>query len=514
MSVAEGETPPIPEFLKRLSEKKADAELKSERQQIRQRWIVAAASVVGVAVVAVYALAGDWTADRTTVAPSGAALRRASLLSTRMSSDASSVEAKRGAETLPSPAVSPVAPASPPVTVADADPHPTPTPAPPAPSPVVASPTPNPHGLDATEIRFGMVSPFTGANRESGLQLKIGVETAFAEVNEAGGVNGRKLRLMTVDDGYEPARTLPAVRDLYEKKDVLGFVCNFGSATSAAALPYILQNRALYFGALSGASLLRQDPPDRYVFNFRPSYGEETAAAVRYVTRVRGVLPKEIVVFAQEDAFGDAGYEGVAKTLRALNADAKPYRIGYKRNTIEVSDAVKWLTANRSRVKAVVMVATYRAAAKFIEKTREAMPDLIYTNVSAVGATSLAEELKLLGPKFADGVIVTQITPAVAGSASSVLKYKDALKKYAPGQEPDYTSFEAYIDANVLIEAIRRAGRDLDIEKVVGALEGMRDLDLGLGTPLRYDVNDHQASHKVWGTRLTSEGSYQPVDLE
>ena len=371
------------------------------------------------------------------------------------------------------------------------------------------------HGADVGEIRFGMVSPFTGANREAGQQLKIGVETAFAVVNDAGGVNGRKLRLIAADDGYEPTRTLAAVRDLYEKKDVIGFLCDFGTATASVALPYALDNRALFFGALSGASLLRRDPPDRYVFNYRPSYGEETAAAVRYLTRVRRIAPREIAVFAQDDAFGDAGYEGVAKTLRGLSNDAvKAPRLGYKRNTIDVNDAAKWLTSTRNRIKAVVMVATYRAAAKFIEKTRDALPEMIYTNVSAVGATALAEELKLLGPLYADGVVVTQVTPSVASSASSVLKYKSALGKYFPGQEPDYTSFEAYIDAEIVIEALRRSGRDVDTEKLVDTLESMRDLDLGLGAKMHYDANDHQASHKVWGTRLGGDGAYQPIDLE
>ena len=370
-------------------------------------------------------------------------------------------------------------------------------------------------GMDATEIRFGMAAPFSGANRESGTQLKVGVEIAFNQANDAGGVNGRKLRLLAGDDGYEPGRTLGVVRDLYEKKDVFGFICDFGSATAEVAVPYALDHKALYFGALSGASVVRRDPPDRYVFNFRPSYAEETMAALRYLTRVRRISPKEIAVFQQEDAFGEAGFAGVAKAMRNLpDAPANILKLTYKRNTIDVADAARTLVASRGRIKAVIMVATFRAAAKFIEKTRDSLPDMIYTNVSAVGATSLSDELKLLGPSYADGVIVTQVTPDVSGASSTVLKYKTALEKYSPGLAPDYTSFEAYIDANILIDALRRAGKNFDSEKLVDTLESMHELDIGLGGALRFSDNDHQASHKVWGTRLNAKGAYQPIDLE
>jgi hypothetical protein len=99
--------------------------------------------------------------------------------------------------------------------------------------------------------------------------------------------------------------------------------------------------------------------------------------------------------------------------------------------------------AKHKGVKAVVMVATYRAAAKFIEKTRDLFPDLVYTNVSFVGSSALAEELKLLGPKYADGVIVTQVVPDPYGFSTLALEYRSAVAKYFPSEAADYVSFEA-----------------------------------------------------------------------
>jgi len=273
----------------------------------------------------------------------------------------------------------------------------------------------------------------------------------------------------------------------------------------------------LFFGAFTGAGLLRNDPPDRYVFNYRASYAEETAAVVNYLVKVRQLLPEQIAVFAQQDAYGDAGFAGVEKAIRSLRGgNASPIlRLNYQRNTVDVDDAVAQLRQKRSfPIKAVIMVPTYRAAAKFIEKTRDLYPDMIYTSVSFVGSTALAEELMLLGKRYATGVIVTQVVPAVDGHSSLVLDYKFALTKYFPGQESDYVSLEGYVDANVLIAALQRNGPQLDTESLVRTLENLRDLDIGLGTAVTFSRSDHQGVHKVWGTQLDETGHYQPIDLQ
>jgi branched-chain amino acid transport system substrate-binding protein len=160
------------------------------------------------------------------------------------------------------------------------------------------------------------------------------------------------------------------------------------------------------------------------------------------------------------------------------------------------------------------MVPTYRAAAKFIEKTRDQFPGLIYTNVSFVGSSQLADELMMLGPRYANGVIVTQVVPAVGGYSSAVLEYKTALGKYFPGETPDYVSLEGYVAATVLIDALKKTGSQLDAEKLIDALENTRNLDLGLGAPLSYGRAEHQASHKVWGTAIDDKGKYQSLELE
>ncbi len=416
---------------------------------------------------------------------------------------------------------------------------------------------------DANSLRFGLIAPFSGANKGFAGELKLGAETAFAVANDAGGVNGKTLRIIADDDGYDPARTPDVARKLAEKDKVFGFLSDFGSATSASILPYALEHKLVFFGAFSGSGALRRSPPDRYVFNYRPSYAEETEAVVNYLVKVRRLKPSQIAVFAQDDAFGDAGYAGVEKAMRALdeNAAGSILRLKYARNSIDVAAAIEDLRKHRELVtttvtrvrervasvkpvsdadglapaapphrryrektvrrvmrepgiKAVVMVATYRAAAKFIEKTRDQDSDMIYTNVSAVGSNDFAEELKLLGPRYTNGVIVTQVVPDPQGYSSIALEYKTALAKYFPAEHPDYVSFESYINAKIMLDGLKKAGPQPDSDKLVNALESIHGLDLGLGSTIGYSPSEHQAIHKVWGTQLDDQGHYHFIDLE
>jgi branched-chain amino acid transport system substrate-binding protein len=368
-------------------------------------------------------------------------------------------------------------------------------------------------GVTDSEVQLGISAPFSGPAKELGSQMKIGIETAFAVANDAGGIDGRQVKLIAADDGYEPRRTADTMRQLYEKQKVLGFIGNVGTPTAEVALPYALEHHALFFGAFTGANLLRRDPPDRYVFNYRASYAEETNAVVRYLVRVRHLRPEQIAVFAQHDGFGDAGFDGVAKAIRALDGDDQAIlRLNYERNTVNVDDAVARLRAHKGAIKAVVMVAVYRPAAHFVEKTHDLYPGMIYTNVSFVGSTALSDELMLLGPRFASNVIVTQVVPAIDSYASAILKYKAALAKYQ-GDAPDYVSFEGYIDGSLFLEGLRRAGPQPNTEKLVDGLESIRNFDMGLGTLISFGASEHQGSHKVWGTQLNSQGHYEPIDL-
>jgi serine/threonine protein kinase/ABC-type branched-subunit amino acid transport system substrate-binding protein len=394
---------------------------------------------------------------------------------------------------------------------------------------------PRERGVSEHEIKIGMSSVFSGPSRDLGQNMKMGVETAFQAANDAGGVFGRTVTLTALDDGYEATRAVTTMKDLLEDRQVFAIVGNVGTPTSVVAAPFAAQRKAIFFGAFTGASVLRQDPPERYVFNYRASYKEETAKSIKYLLEVGKLAPEEIAVFAQDDSFGDAGFEGVSKAMRAYGHSAvDTLRVGYKRNTADVDAAVAALVkyngeteggsrreANEPRVqkhplKAVVMVATYRAAAKFIQKLR-AVPALANTsffNVSFVGSESLAEELASLSPALCKDVYVTQVVPLWDSGATGVRNYRDALAKFQPQAQPGFVSLEGYIVGSIFVEALKRTGAQLTTEKLVNTMEQIENLDLGFGSKISFSLSEHQGSHKVWGTKLDETCQYKVVDMD
>jgi ABC-type branched-subunit amino acid transport system substrate-binding protein len=370
-------------------------------------------------------------------------------------------------------------------------------------------------GVTPTEIVVGMASPFSGTNKELGRAMKAGIETAFAAANEAGGVHGRRLRLVALDDGYEPSRTGEVMKRLVEVEGVFAVVGNVGTPTAAVSIPYCQEKKVVFFGALSGADLLRKSPPDRYVFNFRPSYPEETSAAVRYLVDVRRVDPGRVAIFHQADAFGESGMRGAMRELEGRGADPRRVlKVTYVRNTADVGAAVGAVRDRAGEIDAIIMVATYKAAATFIRKVRDAGLDPIFTNVSPVDSNELSAELVGSGPRYAEDVVVTQVVPLPTSRSTAVMRYQQALARHAVGERPGFLTLEGWIVGNVFLEGLRRAGPDPDTEKLVNALEGIKDLDLGIGTRITFAGNEHQGSHKIWGTALQPDGSYAQIDLE
>lgn len=186
---------------------------------------------------------------------------------------------------------------------------------------------------------------------------------------------------------------------------------------------------------------------------------------------------------------------------------------------VDIDEAVNSLVTYQRQhpgapIKAVVIAGSTRPVAKFIERTRDLTPGLTYVSTSGVGGSALAEELGILGTRYFQGIVMTQAVPSPDGYASVVLEYKAALTKHASHATPSYTSLEAYLASEILIEGLKRAGPDITTEKLVDVLEGMKDFDLGIGAPVNFSRADHQAVHKVWGTQLDASGVFQSIDVE
>ena len=159
------------------------------------------------------------------------------------------------------------------------------------------------------------------------------------------------------------------------------------------------------------------------------------------------------------------------------------------------------------------MVATYRPAARFIQRVKDECPGVVFTNVSFVGSQALAEELRERGAKYVNGVIVTQVVPHIDSQATAVLEYRKDLATYHPSEQPSFVSLEGYLAARVFIEGLRNAGTSLTSESLVEGLEKLKDFDLGIGEKITFGPSDHQGSHKVWGTRLDEKGNFVNLEL-
>jgi ABC-type branched-subunit amino acid transport system substrate-binding protein len=378
-----------------------------------------------------------------------------------------------------------------------------------------ASAAPLAQGVSESTITFGTSTSYSGMNKDVGQNIVFGIRTAFDAINDEGGINSKKLKLTVLDDGYDPERTRANMQDLFEKRKVFAIVCNVGTSPAEVAVPYALLHHLLFFAPCSGAAFLRHVPPDRYVFNYRASYAEETAALVQYFVKVRRIPANRIAVFAQNDGYGEEVFQGAARTLRQYGVHAEDIlRAGYERNTLQVAEAVDKLVQNRKRIDAIIMAPTYGAAVQFAKGLKDRHMNVALGTVSLVGGTSLTTLFQAVGTQYGEGMIVTQVVPHFRSGATGVIRYRELLHKFHPEAEPGFVSLEGFIAASCLIEGLKRTGPELTTEKLIDALESIRDLDLGIGPIISFGPSRHQASNKVWGTVLDRECHFQNLDLE
>jgi len=334
--------------------------------------------------------------------------------------------------------------------------------------------------------------------------MKRGIEAYFAKVNATGGVHGRSVKLIALDDGYEPARAAANMRKLIDDEKVFAVLGNPGTPTAAVSVPIANAKHIPLFGAFTGAGLLRKTPPDRYVINFRASYAQETAEMVRGITEL-GIRPDEIAFFTQNDAYGDAGYNGGIAALKKLgyaSAERLPHA-RYPRNTVDVEGAVARLLDPTLKPRAIIMIGAYKPCAKFIRLAKHNGLRALFVNVSFVIGDSLVRELG----GDADGVIVTQVVPPIDADLPAVREYRDEV----PSDVRGYVSLEGFLAARAFVEGLVRAGATTTPEGFIDALEVAGPIDLGLGEPMEITKSRHQLSNRVWPT-IVDGGQFRLLD--
>lgn len=373
----------------------------------------------------------------------------------------------------------------------------------------------SPRGISADEIRIGMSAAFSGSAKELGRSMRTGIEAYFKTVNAKGGIAGRNITLHAMDDGYEPEQASTNMGQfLDQNRGVFAMLGNVGTPTASEIIPRALDNKTIVFGTLSGAAILRNDPPDRYVFNYRASYGEETAAIIHYYVRVKKIQPESIAVLYQNDGYGRDGFSGIITALDHYNVDpAAISHSTYERNSTNIREALDTFLPDFEDIRAFVIIGTYATSAEFTRAIREIGFMGEVANVSFVGTQALAEALVESGTPMDNGILVTQTVPLYNSHASLPINYREAMNTYFPEESQDFVSLEGYIVAKLFSEGLRRAGRYMNSDTLVDALETIQDLDLGIGSPVSFSKSDHQASHRIWGTLITADGSIEAIDL-
>ncbi len=362
----------------------------------------------------------------------------------------------------------------------------------------------------SSELLFGMSTALSGPLTEIGEELRRGVLAGLERANRSGGIQGRKLRLIVLDDGYEPARAAPNVQRLLDEFQVQALIGNVGTPTAIASIPIAKERRTLFFAPFSGAGVLRRDPPDRYVINYRASYAEEIAAMVDALIDIGGLRPAEIAFFTQRDGYGDAGYVGGFAALKkhGLQDELAVLHVRYQRNTMAVENALADILMSDPLPRAVILVGAYAPCAKFIRLARESGLRMLFLNVSFVGSESLAAVL----PPQTDGVLVTQVVPdPFTSKLPLVTDYRADLELLEPGSRPSSVSLEGYISARILLRALQGSEPPLNRERIIDLLENLGSFELGLDQPLLLSPDQHQASHRVWPTRLKKQ-AFVPFD--
>jgi ABC-type branched-subunit amino acid transport system substrate-binding protein len=356
---------------------------------------------------------------------------------------------------------------------------------------------------------LGMSTVLSGPVAHLGINMRNGVLAALKEINVHGGIQGKSLCLVVLNDGYDPERTVLNMHRLIEQENVLAVIGNVGTPTAIAAVPIANRSHVPFFGALTGAGILRRIPPDHYVINYRASYAEETAAMVQALITYGNLRPNEIAFFTQRDAYGDSGFVGGMAALKknGLKDETQITHGRYERNSLAVENSLADILLADPEPKAIIMVGTYAPSAKFIRLARNYNLNSLFLNVSFVGAAPLAQAL---GDED-DGVIVTQVVPPLESSLSIVQDFHRALHRFNPSIAPTYGALEGYISTRIFLQALKTVNGEITRESIIEALENLGQFDLGFAAPLKLSSKEHQASHQIWPT-IIRKGEVQPFD--
>jgi branched-chain amino acid transport system substrate-binding protein len=354
-------------------------------------------------------------------------------------------------------------------------------------------------GVSDKRILLGQSAAFSGPAAQLGIQLHTGAKVYFDALNEAGGVHGRKIEIITADDKYEPELAAANTKKLIEQDDVFALFGYVGTPTSNAALPIFTKAKVPFFAPFTGAQSLRE-PFFREIFHIRSSYFDETEYLVRGMVQ-NGM--KNIAVFYQDDAYGKAGLAGVERILSRFNL-SMAVTAAVPRNSTDVKAAVNKILPYKP--DAIIQVSTYTTCAAFMQAMRSASYMGLFYNLSFVGSQALAQVLGDAGA----GTIISQVVPFPWSQGTPVVaEFHKAMKKFGKEKDINFSSLEGFIAAKIFTEGLRRTGKDLTRNRFIRALETIdgNDYDVG-GFSINFSPTNHNGSRFVDITAISKNNKF------
>lgn len=352
------------------------------------------------------------------------------------------------------------------------------------------------HGAAHDPIVLGQSCALTGPAKNLGLEMRAGLLAAFSRTNDAGGIAGRDILLISRDDGYEPDRAVRNTRFFVEDKEVFMIIGEVGTPTSKAVVPIIEQYQIPFFAPFTGAEFLRV-PFRKYVINVRASYFQEMEKLASYLIDTLNI--QRIACFYQNDSYGFAGLQGIRNALAKRGLELVSQG-AYERNTVAVLGGLR--DVHKGDPEAIVMVGAYSACAEFIKlsKTKQ-KGDYIYCNISFVGTESLKRALG----RYGDNVIVSQVVPYPGDRATPLIdEYVESMTKYQHDIPISFTSLEGYIAGKLFSEIAKNVEGELTREKFISTMETIGRFDLG-GVVLQFGPNDHQGMDDIYLTTIAPQ---------
>ncbi len=350
-------------------------------------------------------------------------------------------------------------------------------------------------GVSKTEIILGQTADFSGVLAASVKEMTDPAKAYFDKINKVGGIEGRQITLISLDDKYDPKITATNATELAVNKGVLAIMLGRGTANAEAIIPVATENKVPVLGYVGGSVLLHT-PPKRYFFNLRPPYRLEVERAIGQLV-AQGA--SRIAAVYTDDAFGKDAFEGFKNGIKQVKLDAA-VTAAIPRGDVKVDEAVAKVVA--AKPDAVIGICVAKACATLVKALRVAGYSGRFLSLSN---TSTGAYVKELGD-VARGVIVTQVFPSPDSVATAVAN--DFQKLAAEYKLPlSYSAMEGYINARVMVEAIKRAGSKPTREGIVTALESMRKVDLG-GYLLSFSATDHTGSEIVELTIIGKDGRF------